>query len=647
MNKEKYLKSYIGSIHVHPRGFAFVTVEDPNITQDVFIPKHLTKGAMNGDKVEISVSASLKKNKGPEGSVLFIIERSQSELMGSIVSIDKNKRMTAYVHSLGPKRKILLEIDNTADYNIGDRILMEILDWGDEESPLVCKPMEKMGSMTNPSIDIPAAIKEFNLRDAFLKDVIKEAKSFGKDVTDEDRKGRGDFTGLECFTIDPDTAKDFDDALSITRDEKGEYHLGVHIADVSHYVKPGTKLDEEARMRCNSTYFPGTCIPMLPEELSNHLCSLKENVIRLCISVFMDFDAEGNLLRYKILPGYIYSQKRFTYSQAKKIIDGEMESKHKPSLHKMVELCNLLKAKRAQRGCVDLAMPEVVLQFDKKGMPYDYKIVEYDITHQLVEEFMLKANEIVATDLIKQGKNVIFRIHESPATDNLNDFYALARTFGFQVPANPSQEDIQKLFVQAKTSPYQHQISVAFVRSMKLAIYSEKNVGHYGLSLENYCHFTSPIRRYSDLIIHRLLFAKKKGDDLKKVAKECSDRERVSFRAESSVLNLKKLRYFKEMLKENPNKKYTATVSRTKPFGLFFEISPIQMEGFIHISEIGDDYFEFNEKNQSLHGRDTGKKYHLGDTIQVTLERIDLIYQESEWNLVQEKKKRLRRKKKN
>ncbi len=638
MNKEKYLKSYIGSIHVHPRGFAFVTVENPNITQDVFIPKHLTKGAMCGDKVEISVTPSSKKNKGPEGSVLCIIERSQSELIGVVISIEKNKQITAYVHSLGPKRKILLEIDNTSEYNIGDRILMKILVWGDETSSLVCKPLGQMGSIKNPSIDIPAAIKEFNLRDSFPKDVIKEAKSFGTRVSDKDLQDREDFTALECFTIDPDTAKDFDDALSITKNEKGEYHLGVHIADVSHYVKPGSKLDKEARMRCNSTYFPGTCIPMLPEELSTHLCSLKEKVIRLCISVFMHFDAEGTLLSYKILPGYIYSQKRFTYSQAKMIIDGEIKSKHQPSLHKMVELCNLLKAKRSQRGCVDLSMPEVVLQIDKKGMPYDYQIVEYDITHQLVEEFMLKANEMVATDLITQGKNAVFRVHESPAPDNLNTFYALARTFGFQVSANPSQKELQNLFAQAKPSAYQHQISVAFVRSMKLAIYSEENIGHYGLSLEDYCHFTSPIRRYSDLIIHRLLFAKKKDNDLKKVAKECSDQERSSFRAESSVLNLKKLRCFQEILKKNPTKKYAATVSRIKPFGFFFEINPIQIEGFIHISEIGDDYFEFNEKNQSLHGRDTGKKYHLGDTIQVTLDRIDLIYQESQWSLAEERR---------
>ncbi len=630
---------------MHPRGFGFVTVNDKTFTQDVFIPKHLTKGAMHGDLVEISTSPSVKKNKGPEGAVLFVIERAQKELIGTIVSIEKNKNIILYVHSLGPKRKVRMDLEQTDAYQIADRIIMEILDWGDEEKPLLCAPLTNMGSINKPSSDIPAAIKEFNLRCEFSKNILKEAKSFGKKVTRKERSEREDFTKLECFTIDPDTAKDFDDALSIIKEENGHYTLGVHIADVSHYVTPGSSLDEEARKRCNSTYLPGTCVPMLPEMLSNHLCSLKEKVVRLCISVIINFDSEGNLLHYAIKRGSIYSQKRFTYSEAKQVLDGKVKSKHHDSLQKMAELCLLLKKKRAERGCIDLALPEVSFQIDASGIPRDYKIVEYDITHQLVEEFMLKANEIVASELIKKGKGAIFRIHEHPANDNLNEFYALVRTFGFSLPASPKTEDLQKLFAQAKGGPYEQQVSVAFVRSMKLAVYSDQNVGHYGLSLENYCHFTSPIRRYTDLIIHRLLFDKQEDLNLTQIATECSDQERVSFRAESSVLHLKKLRYFNEIHKKNPNNKYIGTLTRIKPFGLFFELTPIQLEGFIHISEIGKDYFEYLEKTQTLQGRSTGKKFRLGDRIEVTLEKIDLIFQTSEWNLVIEPSQKYRKKK--
>ena len=264
---------------------------------------------------------------------------------------------------------------------------------------------------------------------------------------------------------------------------------------------------------------------MLPEELSNHLCSLREKVIRLSVSVLVTLDATGSVLHYDITKAFIKSRKRFTYGEAKQVLDGKTESPYKETLHLMEKLCLLLKQKRFKRGSVDLALPELMVLVDKDGKPYDYQINEYDITHQLVEEFMLKANEIVAENFVKNKLPAVFRIHETPSAENLNDFYSLARSLGFQLPDKPQSEDVQKLFNLAKKTPHAHQLSIAFIRSMKLAIYSKENVGHYGLALENYCHFTSPIRRYSDLVIHRLLFDEALPSDLEKIARDCSEKE--------------------------------------------------------------------------------------------------------------------------
>ena len=273
-----------------------------------------------------------------------------------------------------------------------------------------------------------------------------------------------------------------------------------------------------------------------------------------------------------------------------------------------------------------------MIKVDKQGDPTGYDIVEYDITHLIVEEFMLKANEVVAKEFVDRGEQAIFRIHEPPGEDNLSDFFTLARTLGFPLPNKVEVKDIQNLFTLAKNTPYAEQLSVAYIRSMKLAIYSKENVGHYGLSLENYCHFTSPIRRYSDLVIHRRLF-EKSDEDLTEVAKDCSEKERVSFKAEVSVLTMKKLRLLQSYFKEDPSTIYEATVNKIKPFGIFFEISPIQYEGFIHISELKDDYYEFSARNETLTGQSNGKSYKRGEPIEVMLEDIDLIIMESKWTL--------------
>jgi ribonuclease R len=373
---------------------------------------------------------------------------------------------------------------------------------------------------------------------------------------------------------------------------------------------------------------------MLPHELSSDLCSLKEKVTRLTASALMEFDAKGNLLKYKIVRSIIKSKKRFTYEGAKEVLDGKQESDLLPELKLLVELALILKTHRKSRGSVELSMPEIKLTLDDKGIPNGYRRIEYDITHQMVEEFMLKANEIVAKHLLDQGKDAIFRIHEEPNPENMKEFYGYARLLGFQIPPEPTEEDLITLFERAQNSPLLEQLAIRFIRSMKLAIYSENNIGHFGLALENYTHFTSPIRRYSDLIVHRLLFDETYKPNLKLVALWCTEQERKSFKAEMSVIKLKKLRYLEKILSETKNKIFPVTITNIKPMGIFFDLDFIGFEGFIHVSNLGSEYFHFDEKRRVFKGDATGLTYTIGKKIEVIIESIDLLIGECSWSLI-------------
>ncbi len=625
----------IGTIHVHTKGFGFVSPEDKvKYPQDIFIPKHLKQNAVDGDTVKAAININKRSEKGPEGLVISVIKRAKSEMVGTVWMFDPKGNILLYVPALGTSKSALVKKSKKAKYEVGDRLLLHVKDWGEENKVAECRVLKKIGSINDPQTDIPAAIIDFQLSDDFPKEVVREACSFPREVQEVDCQDREDLTQLECFTIDPDTAKDFDDALSLSQDEKGVYCLGIHIADVSHYVTPGSALDTEARKRCNSTYFPGRCIPMLPEQLSNELCSLKEGVIRLTVSILLKLDKEGNVLDQTIARAFIKSRKRMTYGEAKEVLDGKRKSPHAESLKRMQELCHTLRKKRFVRGSVDLSMPETVILLDDNGAPYDFAVHEYDITHQLVEEYMLKANEIVAEHFVRKKLPSVFRIHEEPARENLEDFYSLARSLGFQLANDPTSEDIQALFDNAKKTPHIQQLSIGFIRSMKLAVYSKENVGHFGLALENYCHFTSPIRRYTDLVIHRLLFDPNLPEDLEGIAKECSDQERRSFKAEMSVVTLKKLRLLKKYKERDPERIYSATVTKVKPFGIHFEVAPVGIEGFLHVSKLTQDYFEFHPNIQALIGQKQQESFRMGDNLELLVEDIDLTLVESKWQLL-------------
>lgn len=624
-----------GILRMNTKGFGFVIPDNPSeCPQDIFIPKHHTDNAVDGDHVEVLLNLNSLSDKGPEGRIVSVLKRARKHLAGVIRQINANGDMMAYVPILGISRSVIVLTQAENFLTIGDRVILNVLEWGTDREPTTCELSSVIGNIADPSFDVPAAVEEFDLRSAFPKNVIDQVKAYGEKVSTKELKKRLNLSREECFTIDPDTAKDFDDALTLKRDRKGHYHLGVHIADVAHYVPPNSPLDQEAIQRANSTYFPGICIPMLPEELSNELCSLKPREIRLTVSVLMEFDKNGTLLKQKIVRSYIKSKKRFTYFEAKDVLEGKKKSPHAKTLKLMVDLCLLLKKKRYERGSIDFALPEIVIVTDEKGQPQGTKKIEYDITHQLVEEFMLKANETVATELNRRGKSLIYRIHETPQKENFESFLQFARTLGFKVPPKASSNDVQMLFEKAKKTPFSQLLSIVFIRSMRLAQYSPENAGHFGLALDYYCHFTSPIRRYNDLIIERLLFNEEPDEiNLEKIAHHCSEQERVSFRAEINVKTLKKLRLLQKYFDENPHREYKALVTKIRHFGIFFELQDLMLEGFLHISELENDYFIFDERRNLLFGKSSGKVHKLGERIKVRLAHVDLILLESNWTL--------------
>lgn len=625
-----------GFLHMHPRGFGFLQPHEKELyPQDIFIPKHLTQNAVHGDIVEVVINPNSMSEKGPEGKVVAILERARTHMGAIIQTIEKDGTILAYAPMLGTQQKVIVEPSKDFSLKVGDRIVMEVKEWGSKESATKSVASHFIGHIEDASCDIRAAIEEFEIRSDFPLKVIEEAEKFGKIVSREDIKNRTDFRDLVTITIDPDTAKDFDDAINLTKDEKGIYHLGVHIADVSHYVKKGTELDLEAFERSNSTYFPGVCVPMLPYALSNNLCSLKPNVNRLAVSVLMDFDSDGNLLNHQMTKSVIKSKKRFTYKEAKLVLDGKKKSVYESHLKLMVELCSLLKKKRYERGSIEFAIPELVVIVDENGVPTKTDYIEYDITHQLVEEFMLKANEIVATHLSQIGKGLTYRVHDIPADENMKDFSILASAFGFKLSEVPTSYELQKLFEEAKETPYGEYLATSYIRKLRLAVYSAENIGHYGLGLTHYCHFTSPIRRYVDLVVHRILFDEAMSNEtLAMISEKCSEQERISAKAEGSVILLKKLRLLQSIYDKEPEKQFEAVVTKVKNFGITFEVLDLMLESFLHISDLQDDYYVFDEGKQKLQGRNRGCSFFSGDRITVMLSSLNFITKESIWKLV-------------
>ncbi|SCA64354.1 Ribonuclease R [Chlamydiales bacterium SCGC AB-751-O23] len=622
-----------GELFTNPKGFGFLHPSDPGFEENVFIPKSQINGGINGDIVNIEVTKT-NSSKGPEGRVLEILDRKTQMIVATVTEILPQKRFMAFSSALGLSHPILIEAEKNLE--IGDRVFAKVSKWHEKNSPTIAQVEEELGNISDPKIDTLCSCKEHVIRTDFSQSLKKELKNLSPQVSSEEMEGRLDLRGETTLTIDPDTAKDFDDAITITKDKKGSFNLAVHIADVSHYVQEGTAVDQEAALRGNSTYFPDQCIPMLPFELSNELCSLKPEVNRLTLSVLMNISSTGDLENYKIVRSVIRSNKRFTYKEALNVLEGEETSPYLEELKLMVELCKLLKQKRKERGSIEFSLPEAKLYVDKDGNPQKVEMIEYDITHQMIEEFMLKANEVIAKHLTKEEMPLPYRVHEEPKTDSMQDFSSMASLFGHSLSHVPTPEELQKMFEELKKTPETARLlSISFIKSMKLANYSTENAGHFGLCLEHYCHFTSPIRRYSDLIVHRLLFTDKPNPELdyRQLAENCSLKERQSAKAESQVNRLKKVRLLKELQEKHPHQTYEATITSVKPQGIAFETDAFLLEGFVHISQVGKDYLEYSKESQSLTGARSQTQYIMGQKIEVMLLEVDLIHSETRWSI--------------
>lgn len=622
-----------GILHLHPRGFGFVEPLKPKHTQDIFIPRFGIKGAIDGDHVVVEIFELATPEQGPEGRIVDIIERGHRILVGTITTAKKTIR--AYLPLLGRERLPLVEPDPSHPLKVGDRVALEIMAWDDEKKETRARFVSFLGSIDDPSKDVDVALVAYDLSSTFPEAVLAEAEKFSQETIKEEGLHRHDLRELETVTIDPKDAKDFDDALSLSFRE-GKYHLGVHIADVSFFVKSHSALDEEAAKRANSTYFPNHCSPMLPPLISEELCSLKPHVDRLAVSILMTFSKEGTLEGYEIKRSVIRSLARYTYEEAKAILDGVKDSPHAAMLKNMESLCHLLKKKRLERGCVEFAIPEQVIEVDAEGRTIGLHFVPYDISHQLVEEFMLKANELVALHLSNLHIDLPYRVHEEPTNQDLNEFREQVTAFGFDLPPWEESAALQQFFEEAVSSPIGRYLVTSYIRSMQIAKYSAHNIGHYGLGLTHYTHFTSPIRRYIDLLIHRLLFDERlEREELDKKASYSSEQERISEKAEKTTRLLKKLRYLKE--KAKPGTPFKALVTRVNRGGVEFEIPELLLSGFLPLKALYDEYYRYDERKKILVGsRNT--IYAPGKEITVVLKQIDLIFLEVTWAL--EKRKR-------
>jgi ribonuclease R len=633
-----------GTMQQYRGGFAFVLPVDKT-KEDVFVPPGGMAGALHGDRVLVKIVKPQGQRKA-EGQVIRVINRKTRTIVGifetgksygRVIPWDKKLQVIPIVstsHFLGATDGMIVEAELISD-----------------GSPPEAKIVSLLGFHGEPDIDAKIIISKYQLPREFPDEVLREANEVAI-IRKEDYEGRKDFRQWDTVTIDGQKARDFDDAISLTTFKNGNFLLGVHIADVAHYVREHSPLDEEALERGNSVYFPDLVIPMLPEKLSNEICSLNPQVDRLTMSVVMRIDPNGELIDYHIYPSVINSNERMTYSAVKGIVedhDPELLRRYEPLLDtflSMKTLALLLMQKRRKRGSIDfdLPEPEIILDLTTGRMTGVVK-AERNIAHRLIEEFMLLANEVVATHLSNAELPGMYRAHEPPPPERIMDFAAVAATLGHQLPADPKKiqpRDLQKLLAKVEGKPEERFINVLLLRSMARARYDAQNVGHFGLALDSYTHFTSPIRRYPDLVVHRILKAivtdkksaiqrvLKMGTEIPEIAEHCSITERRADDAEREFVQLKKVEFMKDKLGEV----YDGFLSGIAPYGMFVELKDFFVEGLIPLKYMDDDHYVYHDRRHFFKGKRTGKVYRLGDPVKVQVVRVDRDKREIDFLLV-------------
>lgn len=624
-----------GKVSGHAKGFAFVVPDDPAL-DDIFIPPSEMKNAMHGDTVLVRVHAD-SSGARREGTIVRILERGITEVVGTYTE----SKYFGFV--IPDDKKIVNDIfipKHAANGAVeGHKVVVRLTSYPQGRMSAEGEVVKILGHKNDPGVDILSIIHKHGLPLQFPDEVIEHANRISDTITEKDLQGRRDLRDQMIVTIDGEDAKDLDDAVTVTKLANGHYKLGVHIADVSYYVEEGSPIDREAYERGTSVYLVDRVIPMIPHRLSNGICSLNPKVDRLTISCEMEIDERGEVVSHEIFQSVIRTTERMTYSDVNKILvdkDEELRKKYAPLVpmfELMAELAEILRNKRMKRGAIDFDFKEAKVLVDENGKPYDIVLRERSVAERLIEEFMLVANETVAEHFHWLNVPFIYRVHEDPKPEKLQRFLEFITNFGYVVKGTGNHihpRALQEILEAVRGEPEEMLISTVMLRSMKQARYDAESLGHYGLSTDFYTHFTSPIRRYPDLIVHRLIRTylingkmdeqtqQKWAEKLPDIAEHASNMERRAVEAERETDDLKKT----EFMEDKIGMEFDGIISSVTNFGLFVEL-PNTVEGLVHVSYLTDDYYRYDERSYAMIGERTGKVYRIGDQITVRVINVN------------------------
>jgi len=630
----------VGRLQGHPSGFGFVIPERlvDAAAKDVYVPAHHLREAMHGDRVVVRVERT-KDDGRQEGKIVQVLERRATSVVGCLEADSSGLR---YVVPFDRRITSDIQIPREAVEGAtpGTMVVVEITRWPTPTRGPLGRIVDVLGEISAPGVDTEIVLRKYEIPDAHSPESVEEAHRLGTEVLERDLRDRTDFRDRAVVTIDGEHARDFDDAISLSQLPNGHHWLGVHIADVAHYVKEGGILDEEALERATSVYFPERAVHMFPAELATGLCSLRPGVNRLVQSCLMEVNGRGDVVRYELHDGVIRSHERMTYTAVNAVLTDPRSAERTryadlvPLFEQMHALFEILNARRRRRGSIDFDMPEPEVLLGATGQIENIVAAERNVAHRLIEEFMLLANETVAGHLESHDMPALYRIHEPPDPLKVADFDAFVSALGFSLAAPEGTVrpmHFQKLVDKIRGAPQERPIAYLMLRTMQKARYDAANVGHFGLAAKTYTHFTSPIRRYPDLVVHRLLRElrttrvdeerrEELSEELTEVARHTSERERRANDAERELLQWKKVRFMADKVGDS----FDGYITGVAPFGLFVELAEHFVEGLVHVSTMADDYYRYNEGSHTLFGESTRKTYRLGDRVRVQVVRVDM-----------------------
>ena len=637
---------YDGIYRKNQKGFGFVRLEDQE--DEIYISKENSLNALNGDRVLIEILEESNKVKSAEGKVVRILKHEKD----TVVGIFQNNKSFGFVvpddRSFGTD--IFISKKNFGKARDNHKVLVKITKYPQNGKNAEGKIIEVLGNVNEAGVDMLSLIKEYNLPSTFPEEVVQEAKKFGDTIDEKDIPNRADFRDKEIFTIDGEDAKDLDDAVRVDKLDNGNYKLEVHIADVSYYVKENSLLDREALIRGTSIYMLGRVIPMLPRELSNGLCSLNEGEDRYTLSCIMEIDQKGNVVSGEVVKGIIKVTKRMSYNDVQAILDGNetVINHYKPYIQEfknMEELAIILKNRRMEQGYLNLDIPESKIGLDIDGKVVSVGKYETSFANEIIEQFMLSANETIAEKFYWLQAPFIYRVHEKPDIEKIQELNKFLINFGLKIKANKDNiypKEFAKILEETKGKKEEKVVSNLVLRTLKLARYEAENKGHFGIASKYYCHFTSPIRRYPDLFIHRVISKyleenydvkenwieehQKQAEDR---AKQSSEREKIATKVEREAEDLKKAEYMESRIGEE----YEGIVSSITSFGMFVELENT-IEGLIRFDDLGDEYFIYDEDRKQLIGEKTNKVYKIGDKVKIRVKKASKILRQIDFEIV-------------